>query len=663
MSRSKNSFSLSTLGFFCLSIALGGCVKDNRAIEEEGGGNTDVDGAMTSGMGDGSMVEGDGEVAETDGAMQETDAGTLTVVDASEPETDMAVVDPDSEVVDPPVGDRDLDGVPDDEDNCPDLSNSNQTDENENDIGDLCELEPEADDDNDGVPNAEDNCPLIANNSQSDEDEDGPGNRCDNCPDVANANQADSDGDGQGDACADRDDDGILDAEDNCPDRDNNMQENSDTDAFGDACDNCPLQPNADQADANNNRVGDVCEPDVIEDRDLDGVGDDVDNCPLLPNRDQADGDDDRVGDVCDNCPVVPNADQAPVGGEIGDACRDTRDSDGDNILDARDNCLNVPNGDQDDEDDDGVGDACDNCPEDPNFNQADRDFDGRGDACDELVPQLVVELSWGVEGLDFDLHMVGPYDNFGSNRDCWSNNRRFDWCDPGYRFDYPGQSDETDGRPYEQIRVGEEHEGWHTVGIDRYPNDVLVGPAAVLVTIRCGDNMPVSFGPYTFGEPTDDPRAFLEAVQVNPETCETNELVRFTTQREAGGVCAPVNCPAGARCDIETGECIDLCEAITCPEGDACNPGTGECAATSSDWGNNSLDAAPYCDSDEDCAFTETCYRVPVFGGQQVCGIPCGDQGDRACPEDFFCCDYRGARNYCVPEGERLGQNAFCRR
>ena len=190
-----------------------------------------------------------------------------------------------------------------------------------------------------------------------------------------------------------------------------------------------------------------------------------------------------------------------------------------------------------------------------------------------------------------------------------------------------------------------------------------MEGPASVLVTIRCGDNMPVSFGPYSFGDPTEDPRAFLEVVQVNPETCETNELGRFTVQREAGGVCAPANCPRGALCDIETGECTDLCEAITCPEGDACNPGTGECAVTSSDWGNNSLEQAPYCGSDEDCAFTETCYRVPVFGGQQVCGIPCDEPGDRACPEDFFCCDYRGARNYCVPEGERLGQNAFCRR
>jgi hypothetical protein len=664
MSRSRNSVSLPLLWLLCVSVVLGGCVKDNRAIEEEGGGNTDVDGAMTSGMGDGSITDGDGEIIETDGEMQETDAGTLTVVDASEPETDMTTVEPDSEIVDPPVTDRDLDGVPDDEDNCPDLSNSNQTDENENGIGDLCELEPEADDDNDGILNADDNCPLVANNSQSDTDDDGPGNRCDNCPDVANADQADSDGNGQGDACADRDDDGVLDAEDNCPDVENGMQENSDTDAFGDACDNCPRQPNADQADANNNRVGDACEVDEIEDRDLDGVADDVDNCPLVANRDQADGDEDRAGDVCDNCPVVANPDQASEDGEIGDACRDTRDSDGDNVLDSRpDNCLNVPNSNQNDEDDDGVGDACDNCVDDANNNQADSDFDGRGDACDDLEPQLVVELSWGVEGIDFDLHMVGPDATFGSDGDCWSSNRRFGWCDPGYRFDYPAQAEETGGRPYEQIRVGDAQEGWHTVGVDRYPNETMAGPASVLVTIRCGDNMPVSFGPYTFGEPTDNPRAFLEAVQINPETCATNEIARFTAQREAGGICSSVNCPAGAPCDIETGECTDLCNMITCEDGDRCNPASGECEVPVSDWGDGSWDDAAYCDSSDDCEASEECYRVP-FTRASVCGIRCGNDNDEECPSNFFCCDYQDqdTPSYCVPEGDRLGQGFGCR-
>ena len=112
--------------------------------------------------------------------------------------------------VEPPVDDLDLDGVPDDEDNCPDVANADQRDEDENGVGDLCELLPEEDDDQDGVLNRDDNCPLVANNSQTDDDDDGIGNRCDNCPDVANQDQADRDGNGQGDVCADVDGDGVL---------------------------------------------------------------------------------------------------------------------------------------------------------------------------------------------------------------------------------------------------------------------------------------------------------------------------------------------------------------------------------------------------------------------------------------------------------------------
>ena len=75
--------------------------------------------------------------------------------------------------------DTDGDGVPDSEDNCPDVSNPTQADADGDDIGDACDQTPGGpDDDGDGVPN------------------DG-----DNCPDVFNPNQADSDGDGVGDAC------------------------------------------------------------------------------------------------------------------------------------------------------------------------------------------------------------------------------------------------------------------------------------------------------------------------------------------------------------------------------------------------------------------------------------------------------------------------------
>jgi len=60
---------------------------------------------------------------------------------------------------------------------------------------------PSVDGDGDGTPNAGDNCPLISNPDQSDQDSDGVGDACDNCPLVPDPSQADSDLDGTGDPC------------------------------------------------------------------------------------------------------------------------------------------------------------------------------------------------------------------------------------------------------------------------------------------------------------------------------------------------------------------------------------------------------------------------------------------------------------------------------
>lgn len=55
--------------------------------------------------------------------------------------------------------------------------------------------------DGDGIPDEEDNCPNTPNPDQEDGDGDGVGDACDNCPDVPNPDQTDTDGDGTGDAC------------------------------------------------------------------------------------------------------------------------------------------------------------------------------------------------------------------------------------------------------------------------------------------------------------------------------------------------------------------------------------------------------------------------------------------------------------------------------
>ena len=51
--------------------------------------------------------------------------------------------------------DTDGDGVPDDQDNCPDTPNADQADLDGDGAGDACDV----DDDNDGVPDSADNCP------------------------------------------------------------------------------------------------------------------------------------------------------------------------------------------------------------------------------------------------------------------------------------------------------------------------------------------------------------------------------------------------------------------------------------------------------------------------------------------------------------------------
>ena len=75
------------------------------------------------------------------------------------------------------------------------------------------------DTDDDGVPGEQDNCPDDQNPDQADRDDDGVGDACDNCLYVANPDQADTDGDGFGDECdcpcpGDTNEDGQVDLED-----------------------------------------------------------------------------------------------------------------------------------------------------------------------------------------------------------------------------------------------------------------------------------------------------------------------------------------------------------------------------------------------------------------------------------------------------------------
>ncbi|MCX2978452.1 hypothetical protein EYC82_13885 [Halieaceae bacterium IMCC11814] len=63
--------------------------------------------------------------------------------------------------------DRDEDGELNALDNCPSVSNSDQTDTDDNGVGDACEAADLTDTDGDGIPDATDNCILIANPDQT----------------------------------------------------------------------------------------------------------------------------------------------------------------------------------------------------------------------------------------------------------------------------------------------------------------------------------------------------------------------------------------------------------------------------------------------------------------------------------------------------------------
>ena len=276
-------------------------------------------------------ADGDG-VADSEDDCAGTAIGTVVAADGCP--------DPDGDGVSTQAGD-----------NCPTISNENQADVDNDDIGDACDGFDNRDSDGDGVSNGGDNCVDDPNPLQVDTDEDGIGDACDtqdnadtdhdgvqnhadNCVDDANPDQADSNNDGLGDAC-DGDNDGVANARDNCPTAANADQADTDGDGAGDVCDsfddrdtdndgvkngtdNCISDPNPDQDDIDEDGAGDAC--DAVNDRDTDndGVNNDVDNCPSVANTNQVDTDGDGQGNACDS------------------------DDDGDGVGDGQDACSTV---------------------------------------------------------------------------------------------------------------------------------------------------------------------------------------------------------------------------------------------------------------------------------------------------------------------------------
>jgi uncharacterized membrane protein len=92
-----------------------------------------------------------------------------------------------------PGFDDDGDGIPNNVDNCPRVSNPRQLDLDGDGIGDSCD----SDKDGDGVTNRDDNCPRVANADQADttdQQPDGVGDACDRCPGTAPLDLVDNKG-------------------------------------------------------------------------------------------------------------------------------------------------------------------------------------------------------------------------------------------------------------------------------------------------------------------------------------------------------------------------------------------------------------------------------------------------------------------------------------
>ena len=283
--------------------------------------------------------------------------------------------------------DLDGDGLPNANDDCPNVAGTSSED-----------LNGCPDDDGDGFSNAGDVFPSDAN-EWLDSDNDGVGDNADAFPNDA-TETLDSDGDGVGDNADafpnngfeqyDSDGDGVGDNADAFP---NDASETHDTDGDG-VGDNADAFPNNafEQIDSDGDGVGDnsdVFPNDASEthDTDGDGVGD---NADAFPNdaSETSDSDGDGVGDNTDAFPnnanesgdddgdgVGDNADQCldSEAGAVVDAtgCLVTTDSDGDGVVDADDLCPNENasqadtdgDGCLDDEDGDGVLDTDDACP------------------------------------------------------------------------------------------------------------------------------------------------------------------------------------------------------------------------------------------------------------------------------------------------------------
>ena len=166
--------------------------------------------------------------------------------------------------------DADGDGLPDEQDNCPEIAG-------------LLELKGCPDTDGDGIADAADQCPDFAGtielNGCPDTDGDGVSDNEDECPNLKGTIE------NNGCPIIDKDGDGVIDSDDACPEVPGSLATkgcpDSDSDGVRDSEDKCPNMAGFKQFDG-------------CPDKDGDGVHDGIDRCP------------ETIGLAANNgCPVV----------------------------------------------------------------------------------------------------------------------------------------------------------------------------------------------------------------------------------------------------------------------------------------------------------------------------------------------------------------------
>ncbi len=295
--------------------------------------------------------------------------------------------------------DTDMDGVPDDNDNCDDDRNPDQRDYDNDGVGDVCDVNADGDAlfwPADRPGQYPDSCPFLPSDGTRQVD---PDERISEL-----AQSPDSDLDGMGDACdPDDDGDGVLDCGEDgiCHPEDNGYNDDADdnVDESGECAVGDPLYERCvtgrrDAFDNDADGFVDEYSEDVFPRQDYPGPDVGEDNCRLVYNPDQADLDGDGIGDACD-----PDVDGDGIETCVDGICGrefDFRDNDGDGRIDEPGECADCPvDVDRVDQDRDGFVDEgfepddfdppagpVDVCPLIPDPEQLDSNGDGRGDLC-----------------------------------------------------------------------------------------------------------------------------------------------------------------------------------------------------------------------------------------------------------------------------------------